>query len=42
MAEGVNVDPLGSCMIGARVFPEKFGGLVAMAPAVPTVTPLNE
>lgn len=29
MAEGVNVDPLGSCMIGARVFPDKFRGLVA-------------
>jgi hypothetical protein len=47
MAAGVNVDPLGSCMIGARVFPDKFGGLVAIrlvAPAVtplPTVTPLK-
>jgi hypothetical protein len=47
MAAGVNVDPLGSCMIGARVFPDKFGGLVAIrlvAPVVmplPTVTPLK-
>jgi hypothetical protein len=47
MAAGVNVDPLGSCMIGASIFPDKFGGLVAIrlvAPAVtplPTVTPLK-
>jgi hypothetical protein len=41
MAEGVNVDPLGSCMIGARVFPDKFGGLVAIGPAAPTVAPLK-
>jgi hypothetical protein len=24
MAEGANVDPLGSCMMGARVFPERL------------------
>jgi len=42
IAEGVNVDPLGSFMIGARVFPDKFRGLVAMGRAVLTVTPLEE
>ena len=40
MAEGVSVDPLGSCMIGARVFPDRFRGLVAIRLAEPTVTPL--
>jgi hypothetical protein len=38
MAEGVNVDPLGSCMMGARVFPDRFRGLVAIGPAAPTRT----
>ena len=42
MAEGANVDPLGSCAIGARVFPDKFRGLVAMGLAVPALTPLKE
>ena len=28
-------------MIGARVFPEMFGGLVAVGRAVPMVTPLT-
>jgi hypothetical protein len=42
IAEGVNVDPLGSCMIGASVFPDKFRGLVAMGRALSTVTPLEE
>jgi hypothetical protein len=41
IAEGVNVDPLGSCMMGARVFPEIFGGLVAIGRGAPTVTPLT-
>jgi len=41
MAEGVNVDPLGSCMIGARVFPDMFRGLVAIAPDAWMVTPLE-
>jgi len=41
MAEGVNVDPLGSCMIGARVFPDMFRGLVAIAPDAWMVTPLG-
>jgi hypothetical protein len=42
MAEGTNVDPLGSCMIGASVFPDKFRGLVAMGRAVPTAAPRKE
>src|SRR5258708_38854720 len=41
MDEGTSVDPLGSCMIGARVFPEKFRGLVAMGRVVSTVTLLE-
>jgi hypothetical protein len=41
MADGVSVEPLGSCMIGARVFPEMFGGLVGLGPAVPMATPLT-
>jgi hypothetical protein len=41
MAEGVNVEPLGSCMIGARAFPDKFRGLVAIAPEARMVTPLG-
>jgi hypothetical protein len=41
MAEGVNVDPLGSCMIGARVFPDKFRGLVAIGSGALMVTPLE-
>jgi hypothetical protein len=36
MAEGVNVDPLGSCMIGARAFPDKFRGLVDIGLVAPT------
>jgi hypothetical protein len=39
MAEGVNVDPLGACIIGARVFPDKFLGFVAITPVVPTLVP---
>jgi hypothetical protein len=42
MAEGVNVDPLGSCMIGASVFPDKFRGLVAIGAGALMVTPLEE
>ena len=42
MAEGANVDPLGSCIIGARVFPDKFRGLVAIGPGALMVTPLEE
>jgi hypothetical protein len=42
MAEGANVDPLGSCMIGASVFPDKFRGLVATGLGVLMVTPLEE
>jgi hypothetical protein len=41
MAEGVNVDPLGSCMIGASVFPDMFRGLVAIAPDAWMVAPLG-
>jgi len=41
MAEGVNVESLGSCMIGARVFPDKFRGLVTIAPEAWMVTPLG-
>ena len=41
MAEGVNVDPLGSRMIGARVFPDRFRGLVAIGPAAPAGTLLK-
>ena len=41
MADGVSVEPLGSCMIGASVFPEMFGGLVAIGLAAPMVAPLT-
>jgi hypothetical protein len=41
VAAGANVDPLGSCMTGASVFPEKFLGLVAIRPAEPAVKPLK-
>jgi hypothetical protein len=40
MAAGANVDPLGSCMTGASVFPEKFLGMVAIRPAELAVKPL--
>jgi hypothetical protein len=39
IAAGTNVEPLGSPVMGASVFPEMFGGLVANACAVLTVTP---
>jgi hypothetical protein len=35
MAEGVNVDPLGSCAIGANELPVTFLGLFAMRPVPP-------
>jgi hypothetical protein len=41
MAEGANVDPLGSCIIGARAFPDKFRGLVAIGPGAPMAIPLE-
>jgi len=40
MAEEVNVDPLGSCMMVPSVLPEKFLGLVAIWCDEPTVTPV--
>jgi hypothetical protein len=40
VAAGANVDPLGSCMTGASVFPEKFLGMVAIRPAELAVKPL--
>jgi hypothetical protein len=39
MADGVSVDPLGSLAMGASVFPETFGGLLAIRPVAPTVLP---
>jgi hypothetical protein len=41
MARGVSIEPLGSRMMGARVLPEMFGGLVAIGLGVPMVTPLT-
>ena len=38
MADGVSVEPLGSCMVGARVSWEMFGGLGGIGPAVPMAT----
>src|ERR1700730_5826749 len=37
MAAGAKVDPLGSCITGASVLPEKFLGMVAMRPVEPAV-----
>src|ERR1700738_5499347 len=31
-ADGVSVDPLGSCAMGSSVFPEMFLGMVAIGP----------
>src|ERR1700738_88152 len=39
-ADGVSVDPLGSCAMGSSVFPEMFLGMVAIGPVGPTVTPV--
>jgi hypothetical protein len=41
MADGVSVEPLGSLAIGASVFPEAFGGLIAIRPAARTVLALS-
>ena len=36
IADGVSVDPLGSCAMGASEFPERFRGLVAMGRVIVT------
>ena len=41
MADPLIVDPLGSCAMGASVFPVTFLGLFAMRPAEPTVELAN-
>jgi hypothetical protein len=40
MVDGVKLDPLGSCVIGVRVFPEKFRGHFRMGLAGRMVVPL--